>query len=707
MARSALDWFIVISRSTKNNFEIAQREKVWGAKTLDRFTHDKWGPIVQGDRVHFVVDVRWDEAYGQRPSAFPRVALSRYQVKADQVVTAEVDSEIEEDARPLWPDGIYPFRFRFHPTGTATDVSLTSESVDDAVRDAVRRAQIGNGKAYPIQDRWDPPDHHGLAAGTSGILTRYQRYTRKEVHDILAPNVPFTPGAGAWGLHGVVRIAPGQADWVFFVTFGRRPGNHQFVESISPDGVLTWQSQPNQGLEDPAVQEWIRHDPSRNSIHLFLRTDPSEPYWYLGRLAYLDHDPQSGRPVSFRWQILDWDPPDTVRRALEAMEHADPVYRRPNVGGAIAGEVSSRMPFDLDLALERLTQLGYQITAQDLASVILSLKVRPFVIFSGRSGTGKTSLARALAELFGWPFYCVAVSPAWADPESLMGFISPFDHQWHPGALEALLTNGDAEALVCLDEFNVAKVEYYFSDFISAMDYRDDLFWGPLPTLEHINRRQSDWHLAIPAALKVIATMNFDDSVQSLTPRILDRANVIEFDVREAEDLKPSGTLNWDVFDRYPPMAWDWPSSVEAVNPVVDRWIQGVWTQLRGSRGQFGHRVAQEMRQYVAMGQTLGSVFGDDPKEQGEALLDRQLTQRVLTKLHGTAHHRDIDALMRLLLFLARGDAGGSNQDAPRDIGERQRIVQDARNSGHFPLTVAKVAHMVESYTVDGYASYW
>lgn len=86
-------------------------------------------------------------------------------------------------------------------------------------------------------------------------LALFEDYSRREVHDIFAPGTDFTPGAGLWGLQGIVEHQPGE--FILFVTFGREQGDHKFDEGITTDGVLTWQSQPNQTLQTPHVRQLI------------------------------------------------------------------------------------------------------------------------------------------------------------------------------------------------------------------------------------------------------------------------------------------------------------------------------------------------------------------------------------------------------------------------------------------------------------------
>lgn len=147
-------------------------------------------------------------------------------------------------------------------------------------------------------------------------LIQFGSYTREQIHDIFAHGSRFVPQAGTWGLHGVVRIPGRPDDWVFFVTLGKSQAHHTFDEYVSSDGLLQWQSQPSQTFSKPAIKNWIHHNSETSNIHLFLRTRPSTPYWYLGRLAYVSHDTQKERPVYFTWQILDWEPPAAIRSEL-------------------------------------------------------------------------------------------------------------------------------------------------------------------------------------------------------------------------------------------------------------------------------------------------------------------------------------------------------------------------------------------------------
>jgi hypothetical protein len=151
------------------------------------------------------------------------------------------------------------------------------------------------------------------------VLRKYEDYSRREAHDLFSPETIFTPQAGTWGLQGIVPLPKTESSYVFFVTFGRKQGGHEFTEVITADGILTWQSQPKQRVGDKAIRRLILHDEKRERIHLFLRTSSGRPYTYLGVLRYVSHDSTRERPVYFKWQIEDWEISREILKRMDLM----------------------------------------------------------------------------------------------------------------------------------------------------------------------------------------------------------------------------------------------------------------------------------------------------------------------------------------------------------------------------------------------------
>lgn len=148
-------------------------------------------------------------------------------------------------------------------------------------------------------------------------LIPYSDYSREDIHDIFSPETNFTPGAGYWGIQGVIKIPNRPGDFIFIVSYGSSQAGHYFDEPITQDGVITWQSQPSKLLRHSEIRQLISHDELTNSIYLFLRTKPDRKYTYLGNLSYISHDKEREAPVWFHWQILDWNIPTEVLGRME------------------------------------------------------------------------------------------------------------------------------------------------------------------------------------------------------------------------------------------------------------------------------------------------------------------------------------------------------------------------------------------------------
>ena len=173
----------------------------------------------------------------------------------------------------------------------------------------------------------------------------WEMYSRQDVHDIFSPNTLFNP---TWRMHGMIRIPGSENDWVFFVTFGQQQAHHVFDESITEDGVLSWQSQLGLGFDSERIQSLINHT-DEDAIHLFLRAENNDPYVYLGRLKYLTHDNERQNPVYFQWQLMDW--PQAPEDFLRDNIGITPLRRAPQILNELpAAESNQLIQVDVPLA---------------------------------------------------------------------------------------------------------------------------------------------------------------------------------------------------------------------------------------------------------------------------------------------------------------------------------------------------------------------
>tara|TARA_X000000368_G_C22969458_1_gene684771 strand:- start:203 stop:1192 length:990 start_codon:yes stop_codon:yes gene_type:complete len=140
------------------------------------------------------------------------------------------------------------------------------------------------------------------------FLKKNTRYSRLEVFDIFNPKKPFDQIWKQWGIIKLEKyIDELKDDFIFFLTLGSEQAGHSFDEGISQNGILSWQSQPQNSFRSPNIQKFINHSELLNNIYFFYRENQDENYLYLGKLRYISHDRDREKPVYFQWQIIDWD----------------------------------------------------------------------------------------------------------------------------------------------------------------------------------------------------------------------------------------------------------------------------------------------------------------------------------------------------------------------------------------------------------------
>ncbi|MBE0652667.1 MAG: AAA family ATPase [Bacteroidales bacterium] len=184
---------------------------------------------------------------------------------------------------------------------------------------------------------------------------------------------------------------------------------------------------------------------------------------------------------------------------------------------------------------------GFRYQFEDIANFFLSIKSKPFVILAGISGTGKTQLPRKLASSMGFKeeqVIQVAVRPDWADSSDLLGYTG-LDGNFIPKdlslAIKRAANNPSIPYFFILDEMNLARVEHYFSDFLSVIETRrwvgEEIITDPIlrPETLYMAKNKDDFaSLRWPQNLYLIGTVNMDETTYAFSRKVLDRANSIE-----------------------------------------------------------------------------------------------------------------------------------------------------------------------------------
>ena len=331
---------------------------------------------------------------------------------------------------------------------------------------------------------------------------------------------------------------------------------------------------------------------------------------------------------------------------------------------------------DFEVALRNL---GLQYPPQIVRAFHTALKVNdlsPLTVLSGLSGTGKSQLPRSYARFFGIHFLHVPVEPGWDSPQDLLGFYDFVAERYRPTDRARALGHFDnrfAEdigieddrnwsermLIILLDEMNLARTEYYFSEFLSRLEMRGPRRNGDrdgdvrgdaqiaidLPYAEGERPK----HLYVPHNVLWVGTLNEDETTQALSDKVLDRANSIRFAPPEPGTLREHSIAperGMKAADGYLPYKrWlDW-SDRETTGEIVVQEVDGTLEELaklmQGAGRGFGYRIAQSIKAYIHR----------YPGQDWRTPMIDQINMRLLPKLAGAEMsdcQETVDGLRRL-----------------------------------------------------------
>lgn len=162
-----------------------------------------------------------------------------------------------------------------------------------------------------------------------------------------------------------------------------------------------------------------------------------------------------------------------------------------------------------------------------------------FMILEGLSGTGKSSLPRYFAKFINANLLFVPVQATWRDKTNLIGYFNDFSKAYSETEFLTSLYhanyNPDMIHMFVLDEMNISRVEYYFADFLSVLEYPEEerkIKIMQLPYNFIPPAKLDDGVIQIPNNVYFVGTANKDDSTFTITDKVYDRAITIDFDNR-------------------------------------------------------------------------------------------------------------------------------------------------------------------------------
>ncbi|KFL69916.1 MrcB family domain-containing protein [Bacillus anthracis] len=342
---------------------------------------------------------------------------------------------------------------------------------------------------------------------------------------------------------------------------------------------------------------------------------------------------------------------------------------------------------------------GFFYEKKDLVNFFLSLKTKPFVILSGISGTGKTKIVQWFAESLGateenGQFTLIPVRPDWSDSSDLLGYVN-LQGEFQERPLIKVLENADANPnrpyFVVLDEMNLARVEYYFSDFLSVIESRK---WkdGKIVTLPVLPESIANKHITIPSNVYIIGTVNMDETTHPLSKKVLDRANTIEFNtvnldyfnfLMDVEEKEAEIASNRSLETEYLHLKECFKDNEDLVRNISTILIE-INKILESVGAQVGYRIRDEICFYMAYNEQ-GKLFSFD-----EAL-DYQIYQKILPRLAGS-DGRTEEVLKQLYVLCANEEYDSGNNDA---------------SYAKYPRSANKLSHMLRRFEYDGFTSFW
>ncbi len=361
----------------------------------------------------------------------------------------------------------------------------------------------------------------------------------------------------------------------------------------------------------------------------------------------------------------------------------------------------------LDNVKNYISYKGFSYPDGLIENFILSLKSKPFVILAGTSGTGKTRLVKLFANAIGAEYKQLPVRPDWSDSTDLFGHTN-LQGEYVPGAITEYIKDAtehlDKPYFLCLDEMNLARVEYYFSEFLSLIETRK---WdGGRIITDHINledkAKEKYGNLYIPENLYFVGTVNMDETTYPFSKKVLDRANTIEFsDVdlvptfdMETEEVIPIEADNDFLKAKYITLLTDISEDQRDLVTGVCTELQSFNDILKKAEAHVGYRVRDEIVFYMLNNDEFGLL-------EYENALDFEIMQKILPRIQGSS--TGIRDLLVELFHKCAGDYSSFSQD---QIWMQMKDYLAAKAS-LYPKSAEKICYMMRRFEEDGFTSYW
>ncbi len=340
------------------------------------------------------------------------------------------------------------------------------------------------------------------------------------------------------------------------------------------------------------------------------------------------------------------------------------------------------------------------------------LCTKPFVILTGLSGSGKTKLAQSFSR---WiceseeQICLIPVGADWTNREPLLGYpnaLKPGDYIVSNGVLDLILKakeNPQKPHFLILDEMNLSHVERYFADFLSAMESGEESIMLHPVDLNVWKDSPVPPNLKLPDNLFIIGTVNIDETTYMFSPKVLDRAGVLEFRVTKNDmneymqnpgkpDISKLAGNGVSLAAAFVSLA---KSEISLQNTVdINQYLLQFFEELKKNGAEFGYRTASDIYRFTGIVRILtGDSWSTDN------IIDAAVIQKLLPKLHGS--RKKLEPVLKTLAGFCR------KSDCEKSVDEILKDNQiDIHAVAKFPLSLEKIKRMYNRVIQDGFTSF-
>lgn len=303
-------------------------------------------------------------------------------------------------------------------------------------------------------------------------------------------------------------------------------------------------------------------------------------------------------------------------------------------------------------------------------------------------------------------YLVVPVGADWTNREPLLGFPNALEPGKYvkpdSGVLDLIIQAKNEPHLphfMILDEMNLSHVERYFADFLSVMESNEEILLHSGSTVENGVPAK----LKVPPNLFIIGTVNIDETTNMFSPKVLDRANTIEFRVTKDEMESFLGNIkevNMDALTgKGAGMATSFldmaankdlaTAETDVINPALVRFFG----ELKKTGAEFGYRSATEILRLIHQLTVIDDTMTTNQK------IDIAIMQKLLPKLHGS--RRKLCPVLETLGSFCISD----DIKIIKDVFDNSDFDFNAKNV-LYPLSLEKIARMYRGAIDNGFASF-